>query len=234
MQSCTALGHLIHLCICACVYAWVCPLGLQRQFWKRLTLIYFILENIKRKIFFSAANKFSENFSINDMLIFQSRKKTTCNLIFMEYFHIYVVLPLSISVLFLFRTSYYFSCFLIRQIRRNKRREQMVLRVCLKWCVTYTHTQLCQQSPTPYNFVHFHIIGRLCFKSHGWLRMEMKSQFIIQKEYIWVVIEILVFWLKNWAASGRCINPSWQQFNFLIGEEMAYYISKLISLKNVY
>lgn len=75
--------------------------------------------------------------------------------------------------------------------------------------VTHTHTYFCQQSPVPYSFVHFHVIGRLCFKSHGWLRIEMKSHIIIQKkEYIWVVIEILVFWLKNCAASGRCINPS--------------------------
>lgn len=35
----------------------------------------------------------------------------------------------------------------------------------------------------------------------------MKSQFIIQKkEYIWVVIEILVFGLKNCVASGECVN----------------------------
>lgn len=60
-------------------------------------------------------------------------------------------------------------------------------------CCVHPHLTLPAVS-TPYNFVHFHVIGRLCFKSHGWLRMEMKSQFIIQKkEYIRVVIEMLVF-----------------------------------------
>lgn len=84
-----------------------------------------------------------------------------------------------------------------------------LIRVYVSKRMSGTLTPNCQHSATRYNSVHFHLIGRLCFKSHGWLRMKMKLRFIVQKrKYIWFVIEILIFWLKNCAASGRCINSS--------------------------
>lgn len=48
----------------------------------------------------------------------------------------------------------------------------------------------------------------------------MKLHFIIQrKEYIWVVIEILVFGLKNCVASGGCVNSPVAAISLLNGIE---------------
>lgn len=73
---CATSAHLILLC----VRAWECVLPSFRVFKKRAKqdydtmLIYFLLENIKRKIFFSAPTKLSLRY-VNDMSIFFNLEK---------------------------------------------------------------------------------------------------------------------------------------------------------------